>query len=309
MLTGYLAPEGLEKQLESELRGVKERIGRLFIAESPVQKVYFVQNIWFDVQKLSFVSISDAAKQLKALHRLWAFYSHHFVGRGQLITDKLSYFSPKPLAFPSKTPASHLGSWVMLDENTLYAAARCSSPFAHGEAHFQETKVPPSRAYLKLWEVFTLIGVLPKAGEKCLEIGASPGSWTWVLQQLGADVIAIDRAPLAESIAALDRITFLKKDAFTLRPEELGSVDWIFSDVICYPEKLLEWVHKWLIVCPEANFICTIKFQGNGGYEVVKEFEKIKGSFVVHLSHNKHELTLVRVKGIEPKSFTGLQTL
>jgi len=308
MLTGYLAPEGLEKQHESELRNIKDRIGRLFIAEGPVQKVYFAQNIWVDVQRLSFASISDAAKQLKALNKLWAFYPHHFVRRGQLITEKLSYFSPKPLAFPSKAPASGLGSWVMVDENTLYAAARCSSPLAHGQAHFQETKIPPSRAYLKLWEVFTLIGVMPKPGDKCLEIGASPGSWTWVLQQLGADVIAIDRASLAESIASLDRITFLKKDAFTLKPEELAPVDWIFSDVICYPEKLLEWIHKWLAVCPEANFICTIKFQGDGGYEIVKEFEKIQGSFVIHLSNNKHELTWVRVKGIST-SITGFQNL
>lgn len=291
MLIGYLAAEGLELPLEKELKGIKEKIGRLYLTEGPAQKAYFAQNIWYDVQEVSFSSISDAAKQLKALGRLWAFYPHHFVRRGQLIAEKLSYFSPKPLAFPSALPKGPLGSWTMKDENILYAAAQCSSPFAHGQVQFEETKVPPSRAYLKLWEALTLLQVYPKPGELCLEIGASPGSWTWVLQQLGCRVIAVDRAPLAENVASLKGITFLKKDAFSLRPEDHMEVKWIFSDVICYPEKLLEWIEKYRQVLPYVNFVCTIKFQGEGGYDITQEFLKIPGSKVFHLSHNKHELT------------------
>jgi integrase len=47
----------------------------------------------------------------------------------------------------------------------------------------------PSRAYLKLWELFTLIGEHPRPGELCLDLGSSPGGWTWVLQRLGARVV------------------------------------------------------------------------------------------------------------------------
>ena len=71
-------------------------------------------------------------------------------------------------------------------------AARCASPFPHGEVGFVEDKaIPPNRAYLKLWEAFTLLGRHPGAGERCLDMGASPGGWTWVLQSLGAQVLGI----------------------------------------------------------------------------------------------------------------------
>jgi 23S rRNA (cytidine2498-2'-O)-methyltransferase len=296
MLTGYLAAEGLEQPLEKELVGIKEQIGRLYLAEGPVQTAYFAQNIWHDVQEISFSSISEAAKQLKELGKLWAFYPHLFVRRGQLIAEKLPYFAPKPLSFPSKLPNGPLGSWTMKEENCLYAAAKCSSPFAHGQVHFQETKAPPSRAYLKLWEALTLLQAYPQAGDLCLEMGASPGSWTWALQQIGCHVIAVDRAPLADHVASLERVEFLKKDAFSLKPEDFPHVKWIFSDVICYPEKLLEWVEKWKSSHPLANFVCTIKFQGERGYDIAKEFAKIPGSKVFHLSHNKHELTWALIR-------------
>jgi 23S rRNA (cytidine2498-2'-O)-methyltransferase len=91
-------------------------------------------------------------------------------------------------------------------------------------------------------------------------------------------------------------VTFRKGNAFAIKPEEVGPLDWIFSDVVCYPEKLLEWVKIWMESGNCKNFICTLKFQGEGGYEVVKEFAKIPGSEVLHLGYNKHELTWICVK-------------
>jgi 23S rRNA (cytidine2498-2'-O)-methyltransferase len=291
MLTGYLAAKGFEDVVEKELKNVVRKVGGIFFVDGDVQTSYFSQNIWYDVQDISFSSISDAATKLKQIGKLWVLYPSSFVRRGILITEKLPYFKSKPISFPSKLPSSPLGSFTLIEEGRLFAAARCLSPYAHGEVLFQETKVPPSRAYLKLWEALTLLGVQPCANDRCLEIGASPGSWTWALQQMGAYVTAVDRAPLADSLQNLDRICFLQKDAFTMKPEEVDTVDWIFSDVICYPEKLLDWVIKWSQYFPKANFVCTIKFQGAPNYEVVKEFEKIPGSSIRHLFHNKNELT------------------
>jgi hypothetical protein len=34
----------------------------------------------------------------------------------------------------------------------------------------------------------------------------------------------------------------IKHDAFTLKPEEIDTIDWLCSDVICYPPRLYEWV-------------------------------------------------------------------
>lgn len=297
MLNGYLAPEGFDHILEKELHNVVEKIGRLFIAEGDLQHPLFVQNIWLDVKKIDFVSIGDAAKQLRALGALWAPYQHAFVRRSTLIEEKLPFFRPRPLDFPChKIPPATLGAYTMISEKSLYAAAKTTSPFAHGMVCFKESMIPPSRAYLKLWEAFTLLGTYPLAGQKCLEIGAAPGSWTWVLQQLGAEVIAVDRAHLSPHIAELHGVHFMKKDAFSIKPSDFPSVQWVFSDVICYPQKLFEWVSSWLEQRPDVNFICTLKFQEGACYDIAREFEKIPGSRLFHLYHNKHELTWALIR-------------
>lgn len=295
MLTAYLAPVDLEDPLQEELQNIQARYGRLFVVEGEPQISYWAQNVWFDVKTLSFTSISDAAKQLCTLHPLWAHFPHTEIRRANLITEKLPFFAPKRIAFPSKVPTGILGSWTLIDRNTLLAASRCSSPFAHGELHFHETKIPPSRAYLKLWELFTRTGRMPRNGERCLEVGASPGSWTYVLQQCGAHVLAVDRADLAPHIAKLERIEAKKGDAFQLSPNDFTQIDWVFSDLICYPEKLLAWIEPWLKT--KANLVCTIKFQGKGDYGILREFEKIANSQILHLHHNKHELTWTRFNG------------
>lgn len=290
MKTGYLAPEGLENILLRELKGVERQVERLFIAKGEEQEVFWAQNIWRDVQIIPFDSIGDAAKKLRALHGLWVHYPHTNLRRASLIQEKLPYISPKPLTFPAPLPKAPLGSWTLLDANTLLASPTCSSPLPHGEFRFNETKEPPSRAYLKLWEVLTRIECMPKPGELCLEVGASPGSWTWVLSSLGAHVIAVDRAPLEQEYP---NVKFLKMDAFQIHPDDYKEVKWVFSDVICFPEKLLSWIRLWLERGSKANFVCTIKFQGEEQYEILEEFKKIPGCRLMHLFHNKHEITFV----------------
>ena len=114
-----------------------------------------------------------------------------------LIQAQLPKVSAKPLVFGEPPPAAPVGSWTLLDANTVLAAPRCSSPFPHGEVRFVEDRTgPPSRAYLKLWEAFTLLGRRPGSGDLCLDLGSSPGGWSWALQKLGARVISVDKAPL-----------------------------------------------------------------------------------------------------------------
>lgn len=291
--TGYLAPLGLEKALLKELKDVEEQIGRLIIARGEEQEVYWAQNIWRDLEIIPFDSIGDGAKKLRSLQGLWAHYPHANIRRATLIQEKLPFFSPKPLSFLAPLPKSPLGSWTLLDANTLIASPNCSSLLPHGEYHFNETKEPPSRAYLKLWEIFTRLQCRPKPNDLCLELGASPGSWSWVLSSLGANVIAVDRAPLAQPFP---NVKFLKKDAFQLRPQDFKEVDWVFSDLICFPDKLLSWIHLWLEMGSKANFICTLKFQGDEHYPIIEEFKKIPGIQLMHLFHNKHELTMALVR-------------
>jgi 23S rRNA (cytidine2498-2'-O)-methyltransferase len=108
-------------------------------------------------------------------------------------------------------------------------------------------------------------------------LGASPGGWTWVLARLGANVLAADRAELAPGLMKNKLVEYRKGDAFRVTPENDGPFDWLFSDLVCYPDKLFDWLQPWLENDAARNFVCTLKFQGKDGYAAIRRFEKIPG--------------------------------
>jgi 23S rRNA (cytidine2498-2'-O)-methyltransferase len=295
-LTGYLAPEGFLTELQQELgSAVAETHGRLVLAQAPPKPVAWVANVWRDPLQIPIASIGDAAKKLRDIQRNWALYSSGHHRRAALIVDKLPKVSAKPLTFGTPAPAAPLGSWTLIAPDVMLAAASCSSPFPNGEVGFVEDRTAPSRAYLKLWEVLTLLGERPKPSELCIDLGSSPGGWTWVLQKLGARVISVDKAPLDPSVATLPGVEYRGESAFGLDPRIVGPVDWLFSDVVCYPKRLLTLVQRWMAAGAARRFVCTVKFQGATDFEAMQAFAAIPGSRLLHLHHNKHELTWVNL--------------
>jgi 23S rRNA (cytidine2498-2'-O)-methyltransferase len=295
-LTGYLAAEGFVAELLHELGGaVRDVHGGLVLADGPERAAAWVANVWRDPVYIPISSIGDAAKKLRAIQRNWTQYplAHH--RRAALITDKLPKVSARPLIFGAPAPTAPLGSWTLIAPDMMLASPSCSSPFPNGEARFVEDKTAPSRAYLKLWELFTLIGTRPQPGELCLDLGCSPGGWTWVLQRLGARVLSVDKAALDASVAHLPGVEHRNQSAFALDPAAVGPVDWLFSDIVCYPKRLLGLVQKWRQAGTVRRFVCTIKFQGATDVEAIRHFAAIPGSQLLHLHHNKHELTWIRL--------------
>jgi 23S rRNA (cytidine2498-2'-O)-methyltransferase len=294
-LTGYLAPEGFLDELKQELGGAAvECHGRLVLAAGPARPVAWAANVWHDARNIPIESITDAARKLRAIQRNWALYSCAHHRRAALIADKLPKVSAKPLVFGASAPAAALGSWTLVAPDRMLASAHCSSPFPNGEARFVEDRTAPSRAYLKLWELFTLLAERPKRAERCVDLGASPGGWSFVLQRLGAHVISVDKAPLDPSLSCLAGIEYRRESAFALDPRAIGPVDWLFSDVVCYPKRLLTLVQKWLAAGTVRRFVCTVKFQGATDFDAMRAFAAIPGTRLMHLHHNKHELTWVR---------------
>src|SRR5262249_40352595 len=120
-------------------------------------------------------------------------------------------------------------------------------------------------------------------------------------------VVSIDKAPLAPEIAALPGVEFRQASAFALDPAEIGPVDWLCSDVVCYPARLLGLVERWLESGRARNLVCTLKFQGTTDHPPppnsrgpaapgpARRFAAIPGSRLMHLHHNKHELTWARL--------------
>ena len=268
---------------------------------------------------LNFESIGEAARALKEIQRNWAPYQYQLFRRGALIQEKLPYINLKDRQFIKEDavtgekkfaleiPDSPMGLYTLIDDKTLIASASTSSSLPGGACNFVEDhENPPSRAYLKIQESLTMArhffkAELPAAGSRCFEAGACPGGWTWVLRELGADVYAVDRAELVPSLMQDPHVIFQAHDAFTLKPEEIcqamntEKLDWVFSDVICYPERLFEWVNMWLKSGRTKNMICTIKMQGAINWSLVQQFADIPGSRVLHLNYNKHELTWINI--------------
>jgi 23S rRNA (cytidine2498-2'-O)-methyltransferase len=295
-LTGYLAPDGFLDELRQELGStIVETHGRLLLAVGPPRSIAWVANVWREPIEIPITSISDAAKKLRAIQRNWVHYACAHHRRSVLIAEKLPKVSAKPLVFSAPAPNAPLGSWTLIAPDRILASPLCSSPFPNGEARFVEDRTAPSRAYLKLWELFTLLDQRPKPGDVCVDLGASPGGWTWVLQKLGARVLSVDKAPLDSCITYLPGVDLRRESAFALDPRAVGPVDWLFSDIVCYPKRLLRLVHKWLAVGSTCRFVCTVKFQGATDFETMGQFAAIPGSRLLHLYHNKHELTWVKL--------------
>jgi len=294
--TAYLAAEGYVDELGHELGAVDRRHGRLLIATGPPRPAAWASNVWLDPQEIKVASISDATAKLRAMQRNWTFYVPRLYRRATLIQKQLPKVSAKPLVFGTPPPSAPLGSWTLLDTGTVLAAPRCTSAFPNGEVHFVEDRAgPPSRAYLKLWEALTLVGSRPEPGEWCLDLGSSPGGWSWALQHMGAQVVSVDKAPLAPAVARLPRIEPRLDSAFALDPSAIGPVDWLFSDVVCYPARLLALVERWCAAGICRNFVCTLKFQGETDHATARRFAAIPGSQLRHLFHNKHELTWSKI--------------
>jgi 23S rRNA (cytidine2498-2'-O)-methyltransferase len=307
--TAYLTTEGHKADFlkEVSLYGLEvvTEYDRLVVLKGSFNpKLVWHQNAWKAPQIEKIESIGKAAKFLKGLGRNWAHYPFQSVRRGELIAKALPYVSFGRLNFGDKKPSAPVGSFSLLDNDTIIYSQECTSVFKNGEVIFNEDKInPPSRAYLKLWEAFTLIDdedILPKEGDLTLDVGSCPGGWTWVLANYGADVYSYDKAPLHESLFGHEKIKFFKQSAFALEPKEFDRpIKWFCSDIICYPPKLLNLVKKFYDSGIVENFICTIKFQGETDFETMNKYlEYIPGSKIYHLHNNKHEVTWIKTSSL-----------
>ena len=108
------------------------------------------------------------------------------------------------------------------------------------------------------------------------------------LARLGAVVTAVDKSNIDPMVAALPGVSVLRESAFALPPQP---VDWLFSDVVAYPDRLLALVRRWIASGQVRRIVCTVKFQGETDHDAAAGFAAIPGGQLMHLFHNKHELT------------------
>ena len=297
------------KDYKSELRSELKFLGANVVNETETSfwlkddefVPVWAQGVWRNVRGVEITSITDAQKKLKGISPLWRYYGEQCFRRGDLIADKLDIVAEvQQYHFTAGVVKKMPPAFTLVDPQLIFYSDQLTRPSLTGVLNFKENKIaPPSRAYLKLWEALTLLGDWPNGTHSVVDLGSSPGSWTWALAKLGASVLSIDRSPLDPSLKRYENIIYQAGDAFALTPEKK---DWLFSDVICYPEKLLEYAKRWLDSGMCERFVCSIKFAGAPDFEIVKKFQQISHSRVVHLTHNKNEVTWIRHPKIKSTS-------
>ena len=178
----------------------------------------------------------------------------------------------------------------------------------------------PSSAYRKLMEALECLRIRPTMEELqpssssssvVIDLGACPGGWTTVFRRyFDCNVVAVDRSELDPRLMMDDMVTFCAGDAFTFVPsEEIAEQSsarspqlntfWMVSDVIAYPDRIIELLERWCGGRWATFMIVTMKFQGSkpslSDLEVAIDTAKAFGyeCRAKHFFNNKNEVTLM----------------
>jgi 23S rRNA (cytidine2498-2'-O)-methyltransferase len=178
------------------------------------------------------------------------------------------------------------------------ALRRCISPFPGGAVEVPPDRRTPSRAFAKLVEAELRLGCQIAAGETCVDLGSSPGSWTYVALNREARVMAVDRSPLRADLMKHPNLSFVRGDAFRFEPP--APVDWLLCDVVAFPERIMAILKHWLTKRWCRKFCATIKFRGRGEYATLEPFktmlEESCAEFQLRrLNSNKNEVTAMGI--------------
>lgn len=155
----------------------------------------------------------------------------------------------------------------------------------------------PSRAARKVVEALAWLGLQPGPEELCVDLGAAPGGWCYVLLQHGARVVAVDPARLRPDIAANRRVRHIQQSAFSFTPDE--PADWLFCDLAWRPLEVAALLAKWgrrrwtrqlvanikLPMAKKVELLARVRhvLEQEGGYRELK---------MKQLYHDRDEITL-----------------
>ena len=160
--------------------------------------------------------------------------------------------------------------------------------FPGGRVEVADDWDAPSSAFRKLEEALAWLGTAPRAGDRCVDLGAAPGGWSHVAKKRGAHVIAVDKADLDPRI----RVEHIRRDGFSYVPDR--PVDWLLCDIIAAPAKSLALLEKWLRSGWARNLVFHLKFKGRGEYALAQQARALDPRLrVKHLFHDRNEVTVM----------------
>ncbi len=188
------------------------------------------------------------------------------------------------------------------------------SPWPMGIPRLRMPRGAPSRSTLKLAEAIAVLvgegaaGRL-RPGMTAVDLGASPGGWTWQLVHRGLHVTAVDNGPMDESLLETGQVRHRREDGFRFRPPE--PVDWMVCDMVESPSRVCALAARWVAEgwCGEAIF--NLKLPMKKRWEEVQRARGIVAEAFAgrahalrlrQLYHDREEVTAWLAPGRAPRA-------
>jgi 23S rRNA (cytidine2498-2'-O)-methyltransferase len=221
--------------------------------------------------------------------------------RAQALRDMLEHECPQTLDDSQLRRQSGLVAQVcMFDAGAAalgcIASDRAQSPWPGGRARMRLGGSFPSRAARKLAEAFAWLGLAPGSGELCVDLGAAPGGWSWLLLEKRARVIAVDPARMDAELMRNSRLRHVQGNAFDYEPEE--PVDWLFCDMAYRPLEVAQMLGRWARRRHTRLLVANFKLPMKRKVEMVERIRGLladsgfTGLRTRQLYHDREEITL-----------------
>lgn len=162
----------------------------------------------------------------------------------------------------------------------------------------------PSRSTLKLEEaILHFMGKEEqeewlREGRTAVDLGASPGGWTWQLVKRGMMVTAIDNGAMDAKLMASGQVEHLRVDGFRYAPER--PVAWVVCDMIEKPARIAALMAEWLAKGYASHAMFNLKLPMKTRFDEVEHClsiidDTLRGKSyyveVKQLYHDREEVT------------------
>ena len=173
--------------------------------------------------------------------------------------------------------------------------------FSQGQQRMFMDQEAPARSFLKLEEAFRIFGREPQKNNTVVDLGASPGGWSYSALKRGASVVAVDNGPLREPVRSHKKIKHLKIDALTYEPAGPKSVDWLLCDILENPFTIFDLLHHWATQRWCRYFVINFKVGRMDPIPLIRDIHDPEGKIfpyckrlvVRQLYHDREEITLI----------------
>ena len=179
-----------------------------------------------------------------------------------------------------------------------------SARWPMGIARLRMPASAPSRSTLKLAEAILEFfdererAKLFAPGTSAVDLGASPGGWTWQLVQRHMRVLAVDNGAIDPALLESGQVRHRREDGLHFRPSE--PVDWMVCDMVESPSRIARLAAQWIAQGWCRGTIFNLKLPMKKRWEEVERCRGLidealggRGYFLrmKQLSHDREEIT------------------